>query len=81
MSKRIPGQLRQRRVAVAYWVLLILLLLMIAFCVLRALSTISTRLDGEIQQICRQAYLVSILFIGYAVFLGAKIENVSRIIC
>ena len=81
MSKRIPGQLRQRRVAVAYWVLLILLLLMIAYCVLRALSTISTRLDGEIQQICRQAYLVSILFIGYAVFLGAKIENVSRIIC
>ena len=54
---------------------------MIEFCVLGALRTISTRLDGEIQQICRKAYLVSILVIGYAVFLGAKIENVSRIIC
>lgn len=81
MGKRILGWLRQRRVAVAYWMLLILLLLMITFCVLSALNAISTRLDGEMQQICRQAYLFSIYFLGYAVFLGVKIENVSRIIC
>lgn len=81
MGKRILGWLRKRRVAVAYWMLLILLLLMIAFCVLSALNAISTRLDGEMQQICRQAYLFSIYFLGYAVFLGVKIENVSRIIC
>ena len=61
--------------------LLILLLLMIASCVLSALNAISTRLDGEMQQICRQAYLYSIYCLGYAVFLGVKIENVSRIIC
>ena len=81
MGKRILGWLRQRRVAVLYWVLFVLLLLMIAVSVLSALIAISTRLDGEIQQICRRAYLISILFLGYAVFLGVKIEKVSRIVC
>lgn len=81
MGKRILGWLRQRRVAVVDSVLFVLVLLVIEFSVRSALITISTRLDCEIQQICRLAYLISILFLGYAVFLGAKIENVSRIIC
>lgn len=81
MSKRILGWLRQRRVVVMYCVLFIGVFLMIAFVVLNALITISTRLDGEIQQICRRAYLISIVFLCYTVFLGVKIENVSRIIC
>lgn len=84
MGKRILGRLQQRRVAVVYvvyCVLFVCMLLMIVFSVRSALITISIRLDGQIQQICSQAYLSSILLLGYAVFLGVKIENVSRIIC
>lgn len=81
MGKRILGWLRQRRVVVAYWVLIILLFITIVLIVQSTLIAISAHLDGEIEQICRRAYLVSILFLGYAVFLGVKNERVGAIIC
>lgn len=64
-----------------YWVLFILLFITIVLIMQSTLIAISARLDGETQQICRRAYLVSILFLCYAVFVGVKIESVGRIIC